>query len=221
MNRGPTPPTKAKTLTSTLEDPESPEGLWNFLLDVPNTVTLAGLAAGLGAVGLVAQSRYAPALAAALIAILIDQVDGRLALARPQRSAAVAAFGAHLDCYADLVSKGLFPALMLLTLGDFSPGYWAIGGLHLGAIAVRYSYEFVPGARRRGISPDYSVVSFALLFLAEPRLGDHYSTVLASTMLLMAGLNLAPFSSPKLSGSALVAFMVILVGLAALLLGGY
>lgn len=189
------------------------------MADLPNLVTFSGLLAGLGATGLAAQARFGPALALALLAILIDQLDGRLAQARPHRDAAIQAFGAHLDCYADFVSKGVFPALMLLVLSDFGFLAWAVAGIHLAVIAFRYSYEFVPGASPRGLSPDYSVLAFSLLFLVHPLGQDLLSpALLGGFMLFMSVLNLAPFRPPKLAGSGLAAFVGIALGLIVLLL---
>lgn len=197
---------------------DAPPRLVDFLLDVPNLVTLVGLATGLGALGMVIQDRLDSALCLALGAILIDQLDGRLALNRPERSPALRAFGAHLDCYADFVSKGVFPALMLLTLSAFSAISWLIAGAHLTVIALRYSYEFVPGAPRRGLSPDYSILAFSLLWaVAAPLAGARYPGILAGVMILMGGLNLAPIRPPKLQGLGLAAFVAASVGLITLL----
>ncbi len=187
------------------------------MLDLPNAVTLSGLAAGLWALGLVVQAQFGAALALALIAIVIDQLDGYLAVRRPQRSPAIQAFGAHLDCYADFVSKGIFPALMLLGLGSFGAPFWAVALLQVGAIAVRYSYEFVPHAPRRGLSPDFSLVIFGLLYLGAPLWGDSYPAILAVAMVVLAGLNLAPFEVPKLKGPGLAAFILLALALIAAL----
>ena len=188
------------------------------MLDLPNAVTLSGLAAGLWALGLAVQAQFGAALALALIAIVIDQLDGYLAVRRPQRSPAIQAFGAHLDCYADFVSKGIFPALMLLGLGGFGALFWAVALLQVGAIAVRYSYEFVPHAPRRGLSPDFSIVVFALLYLGAPLWGESYPAVLAAAMVVLAGLNLAPFQVPKLRGGGLGVFTALALVLTAVLI---
>lgn len=219
--RGSPPATHSKgdPLTLKAETPDRPLRLSPFLVDAPNLATLSGLAAGFGALGLAVQERFGPALCLALLAILIDQLDGRLARNRPERSPAVRAFGAHLDCYVDFVSKGVFPALMLVILGDFAWWNWLVGGLHLAAIAVRYSYEFVPSAPRRGLSPDYSILVFGLLYLASPGWGDHYPRALAAAMVGLAALNLAPFSVPKLKGLGMGAFIACSLGLMALLIG--
>jgi CDP-diacylglycerol--serine O-phosphatidyltransferase len=196
------------------------QGLFDYFRDLPNAVTFCGLVAGLGALGCLTRERFGAALALALLAVLIDQLDGRLALARPQRSAAVRAFGAHLDCYADFVSKGVFPALMLLLVGDFGLGFWVVAAVHLISIATRYSYEFVPDAPRRGLSPDYSILTFGLLYYAAAGLGNLYPALLAGAMLVLCGLNLAPMAPPpKLKGASFFIFLAIAGGEIFLLLG--
>ena len=108
---------------------------------------------------------------------------------------------------------------MLLGLGGFGTAFWAVALLQVGAIAVRYSYEFVPHAPRRGLSPDFSIVIFAMLYLGAPLWGNHYPAILAAAMVVLAGLNLAPFAVPKLKGAGLAAFVIAALGLATLLLG--
>ncbi|MCS5637833.1 MAG: CDP-alcohol phosphatidyltransferase family protein [Myxococcota bacterium] len=206
---------------NTTSDAAAPgQGLADYFRDLPNGVTFCGLLVGLGALSFVARERFGTALALALLAVLVDQLDGRLALARPQRSAAVRAFGAHLDCYADFVSKGVFPALMLLLVGDFGLAFWVVGAVHLVSIATRYSYEFVPDAPRRGLSPDYSILTFGLLYLSASALGSLYPGVLAGAMLGLCALNLAPLSPPKVKGAGLLLFCAIAGVEIFLLLGG-
>ena len=114
---------------------------------------------------------------------------------------------------------GVPPALMLLILGGFAWAYWLVAGMHPAAIAARYSYEFVPSAPRRGLSPDYSILVFALLYLASPGWGPRYPIILAVLMTALASLNQAPFGVPKLRGAALGAFVMGSLALMALLIG--
>ena len=125
-----------------------------------------------------------------------------------------------MDCYADFVSKGVFPALMLLLVGDFGLGFWIVSSVHLASIATRYSYEFVPAAPRRGLSPDYSILAFGFLYLGASALGDLYPAVLAGTMLVLCALNLGRFSAPKLKGLGLLGSCAV-AGFEILLLLGY
>ena len=188
------------------------------LPDLPNLVTLAGLCVGFVAVALTVRRQFTGAMSLALVAIIIDQADGALARRDANRSEAKRAFGAHLDCYADFVSKGVFPAMFLLIMVDFAGIYWTVALLHLIAIAVRYSHEFVPNARPYGLSPDYSIVVFAIGYLVAPTLGGGYLPALAAAMLLLAALSVSKMEVPKLRGPALGAFVGLLVALTVLLL---
>ena len=189
-----------------------------FVRDLANMVTLTGLCASFVAVWLVINHRFPEALAFALVAIVLDQIDGQIAQRNGNRSSGMQAFGSHLDCYADFVSKGLFPPIFLLVAIGASPLTFAVALGHLMAIAIRYSYEFVPDAPRSGLSPDYSIVAFSICYLAKPLLAGMFAEVFVLTMVTMGILNLAPITVPKLIGIRNTAFSAFLLGLAGALL---
>ncbi len=189
-----------------------------YVPDLANLTTLLGLLVSTAALVLAAKGRPAVGLALALLAIAIDNVDGALARRDPGRSEEMRSFGAHLDCFADFVSKGLFPALLLITVAGAGPFPIVVAGLHVCAIAVRYSYEFVPRAPAIGLSPDYSLLVFASWWLAAEALGGPTGVGLALLMLAMAGLNVAPVRVPKLGGAGRVVFFAGLALLFGLLL---
>src|SRR5579872_230362 len=76
---------------------------------VPNVVTLLALCAGLTAIRLAFEDRYALALAAIVFAAILDAIDGRLARFLKGTSR----FGAELDSLSDFVNFGVAPALIL------------------------------------------------------------------------------------------------------------
>src|SRR5579871_4708123 len=76
---------------------------------VPNVVTLLALCAGLTAIRMAFEDRYALALAAIVFAAILDAVDGRLARLLKGTSR----FGAELDSLSDFVNFGVAPALIL------------------------------------------------------------------------------------------------------------
>ncbi|MGE0203646.1 MAG: CDP-diacylglycerol--serine O-phosphatidyltransferase [Hyphomicrobiaceae bacterium] len=80
---------------------------------VPNFFTLLGLCAGLTAIRMAIEHRYDIALAAIVIAALLDSVDGRIA----RLLKASSRFGAELDSLADFVNFGVAPAVVLYTWG--------------------------------------------------------------------------------------------------------
>ncbi|MBW2232752.1 MAG: CDP-alcohol phosphatidyltransferase family protein [Deltaproteobacteria bacterium] len=195
-----------------------PAQMVGFVFDWANAATLAGLLTSCAALVFAIRGSFHPALALALIAIIIDNVDGILARRDRARSKAMHTFGAHLDCYADFVSKGIFPSLLLLMSTDLAPAYLPVAALHICAIAVRYSYEFVPDFPPAGLSPDYSIVVFATFWLGCTALGVFSAPLLALLMLIMAALNVSPLRVPKLVGPWLISFLGLIFSLIAALL---
>lgn len=88
-----------------------------FRLLAPNVVTLLALCSGLTSIRFSMEGRIDWAVAAIVIAALLDGVDGRLA--RLLRS--TSRFGAELDSLADFVNFGVAPAILLYT--------WTLYGL--------------------------------------------------------------------------------------------
>ena len=80
---------------------------------LPNLITLLALCAGLTAIRMVVEGRMELALAAIVLAALLDGIDGRIA--RMLKGAS--RFGAELDSLADFVNFGVAPALILYFWG--------------------------------------------------------------------------------------------------------
>ena len=85
--------------------------------------------------------------------------------------------------------------------------------LYLAAIAIRYSYEFVPGGQVLGLSPDYLIALLALVYLARDTFGAVLAPVIAVAMLSEAGLGIAPIRVPKLQRAGQLAFMAVLAAI--------
>ena len=88
----------------------------------PNLVTLVALCAGLTAIRMAFENRYALALAAIVFAAVLDGVDGRLARLLKGTSR----FGAELDSLSDFVNFGVAPGLILYFWGlhDLKSAGW-------------------------------------------------------------------------------------------------
>ena len=76
---------------------------------VPNALTLVGLCAGLTAVRLALLERWELAIAAIVLAMVMDALDGKIARLMGVSSE----FGAQLDSLADAISFGVAPALIV------------------------------------------------------------------------------------------------------------
>src|SRR6266699_6163099 len=92
---------------------------------VPNLITLLALCAGLTAVRLAIEGKLEFALAAIVLAAVLDGIDGRIA----RLIKGTSRFGAELDSLADFVNFGVAPALILY--------FWSLHELgHAGWIAA-------------------------------------------------------------------------------------
>ncbi len=85
---------------------------------LPNLITLLALCSGVTAIRLGIEGRYELAVAAVMLAVVLDAVDGRLARLLKGTSR----FGAELDSLADFVNFGVTPALLLYV--------WSLNSLH-------------------------------------------------------------------------------------------
>ena len=200
----------AQAVALPLSPPLARPGMLAHLADAANLITLGGLAISFFACWMVLSGRPSLAMALAAVAIVIDNVDGWMARRTVGRNPALEHFGGHLDCYADFISKGIFPILYLLTATDLQVVSIPVALFYLMAIAVRYSYEFVPNRDHIGLSPDYLIAFLCLLQLAAPQIGSAFIPTLMATLVGFAALAVAPLPSPKLTGRAVVGFCLFL-----------
>jgi len=92
---------------------------------LPNLITLLALCAGLTAIRVAVENNIQLALAAIVLAALLDGIDGRLA----RMLKGTSRFGAELDSLADFVNFGVAPALILYFWGlhDLKSAGWIAG----------------------------------------------------------------------------------------------
>ena len=102
-------------------------------------------------------------------------------------------------------SFSVAPALLLLSVGRFSP--WFVPGafviLATGVIRLSYFNVFglVDESTYRGLPLDTNLIVLALLFVFEPVVGrTGFAPVLYVALMLLAALNVAPIATPKLGG---------------------
>ena len=84
---------------------------------IPSMFTLLALCAGLTAIRMAIEHRFDVAIAAIVLAAVLDALDGRVA----RLLKAASRFGAELDSLADFVNFGVAPAIIVFT--------WALDGL--------------------------------------------------------------------------------------------
>lgn len=102
---------------------------------VPSALTLLGLCAGLTAVRLALLGRWEVAVAAVVVAMVMDALDGRIA----RLMGTTSEFGAQLDSLADAISFGVAPALIvyLWALSEAGGIGWAVALVFAVACTLR------------------------------------------------------------------------------------
>jgi len=128
--------------------------------------------------------------------------------------------GGQLDSLVDIVSSGVGPAILLLSIGGFSP--WFIPGAFalVAAGALRLSYFNVFGLEDEstylGLPIDHNVILVALVFLLEGLVGrTAFAIVLYVAIVMLAVLNVMTFRMPKVGGRWYYVFTVFVVSLTA------
>ncbi len=178
-----------------------------YLADPANAVTTAGLLFSALGLNLALTHRPEFAVAAALWAMLADQLDGVVAKRTPGRSAEVAVFGKALDGFADLLYGAVFPAVVLVTTSGGSTLSFLTGTTLLVAGAIRLSYFDAFGlskdGRFTGLPLSYDVPLLALLFAIRPWIpGEDFGATCNLVFLTLATLHVAPLRVPAIGGAA-------------------
>lgn len=193
----------------------------SFARDLSNLCSLTGLFATTLGIYYAIRGIYPAAMIALLWAVVFDWTDGLIARSMEDRTGDQRVFGAQLDSLIDIISFGVAPALLLLSVGQLNP--WFIPGAFviLATGAIRLSHFNVFGLvgdwAYRGLALDNNVLVLAVLFVFEPAIGiTTFSIVLYVALMALAALNVAPIQTPKLAGRwyyALIVYALVLTGI--------
>ena len=189
-----------------------------FARDLPNLCSLAGLLCAVLGIYFAIRGSFHLAIIGVLWAVLFDWADGIIARKIAGRTDHDRAFGAQLDSLIDIVSFGVFPAVFLLSYGQFSPWFLPGAFLIVAASAMRLSYFNIFGlasdGRYMGLALDNNAIIVAFVFLFQGLMGHAaFSIVLYSLSMVMLVFNLAPIRTPKFSGRWFYVLIVYTVGL--------
>jgi CDP-diacylglycerol--serine O-phosphatidyltransferase len=187
-----------------MNDNQQPSML-TFAKDLPNICSLLGLLSALIGIYFAIAGNFEAAIIGILWAVVFDWYDGIIARKLKGRTKLQGVFGAQLDSMIDIVSFGIFPAIFLLSYGNYSA--WFMPGVFIivAAIAIRLSYFNVFGLidskTYRGLSVDNNGLILAFVFLFESFF-EHsiFSIILYVTLLLISALNLSSMPMPKFGG---------------------
>ena len=101
-------------------------GVFYFIKDLPNICSLVGLLSTIVGIYFAILGNFQAAIIAVLWAVLLDWYDGIIARKMKGRTKAQGDFGAQFDSMIDIVSFGIFPAVLLLSYGNYN--LWFLPG---------------------------------------------------------------------------------------------
>lgn len=203
------------------EPKQQQPSMLSFAKDLPNICSLAGLLSALLGMYYAVLGNFHFALIGILWAVLFDWADGIIARKMKGRTDHDRAFGAQLDSLIDIVSFGVFPAIFLLSYGNFSPWFLPGAFLILAVSVLRLSYfnifGLIDNKTYMGLALDNNVIILAFVFLFEGFF-DHtvFTIIIYSLMMVFLLFNLAPVRTPKFAGKwfyVLIVYTLVLTAL--------
>jgi len=178
----------------------------SYVKDIPNLLSLSGLACTILAIYYAIEGVYALAMIGMVWAVAFDWADGLVARRLKGRTPTDAQFGGQLDVLIDIVSYGVTPAILLLSYGKFEPLFLIGAFIMVAAAAVRLSYfstyGLAGGKHYTGLALDNNSLILVAIFLLEGYVSNEtFTTVLYISGVLLAILNVSEIKTPKLSGN--------------------
>ncbi|TGV03800.1 CDP-alcohol phosphatidyltransferase family protein [Flavivirga rizhaonensis] len=190
----------------------------SFAKDLPNICSLVGLFCTVLAIYFAIGGQFLGSIIAILWSVLFDWYDGIIARKMKGRTKEQGVFGVQFDSMIDIVSFGVYPAILLLSYGNYE--IWFIPGAFviIAASAIRLSYFNIYGLidseTYMGLSVDNNALILAFVFLFK-NIFQHstFSILLYSVIIILAVLNLSSIPINKFSGKwiyVLVAYVLVM-----------
>jgi CDP-diacylglycerol--serine O-phosphatidyltransferase len=177
----------------------------SYVRDLPNLLSLSGLACTLLAIYFSITGLYGAAMIGMVWAVAFDWADGLVARKLKGRTATDAKFGGQLDVVIDIVSYGVTPAILLMSYGHFEPIYLIGAFIMLAAAAIRLSYFStygLTGDKYTGLALDVNSLVLVSVFLLEVFVSHGtFAIILYISGVGLAILNVSEIKTPKLSGN--------------------
>jgi len=193
---------KENTIYKKLQQPT----ILSYIKDIPNLLSLAGLACTLLAIYYSILGNYTIAMIGMVWAVAFDWADGLVARRLKGRTATDAKFGGQLDVLIDIVSYGVTPAILLLSYGKFESIFLVGAFIMIAAAAIRLSYfstyGLAGGTKYTGLALDNNNLILVSVFLLEGLVSNGtFTTILYLSGVGLAILNVSEIKTPKLSGN--------------------
>lgn len=165
---------------------------------IPNIITVSAACAGLTAIRFAVEGRFDFAVAAIILAAILDALDGRMARILNASSE----FGAQLDSLSDIVSFGVAPALVLYFWSLQTAGGvgWAVALFFIVCCGLRlarfnsmlgklppYAYNYftgvpAPAGALMSLLPTVIVLAFGIEIVSHPIVVGLWAVLMASLM---------------------------------------
>ena len=178
----------------------------SYIKDLPNLLSLSGLACTVLAIYFSITGLYAAAMIGMVWAVAFDWADGLVARKLKGRTPTDAKFGGQLDVIIDIVSYGVTPAILLLSYGKFEPIFLLGAFIMMAAAAIRLSYfstyGLAGGTKYTGLALDNNSLILVFVFLLESVVSHGtFVIILYLSGVGLAILNVSEIKTPKLSGN--------------------
>lgn len=178
----------------------------SYVKDLPNLLSLSGLACTILAIYFSITGLYAAAMIGMVWAVAFDWADGLVARKIKGRTPTDAKFGGQLDVVIDIVSYGVTPAILLLSYGKFEPIFLLGAFIMMAAAAIRLSYfstyGLAGGTKYTGLALDNNSLILVFVFLLESVVSHGtFVIILYLSGVGLAILNVSEIKTPKLSGN--------------------
>lgn len=201
------------TIENSPPEKPQPKPILSYIIDIPNIISLAGLACTLFSIYFIVLGIYSAAMIGMIWAVAFDWADGLVARRMKGRTGDDRLFGGQLDLLIDIVSYGVTPAILVLSYGKFDIIFLPIAFVMLVSGAIRLSYFSTFGlsddSKYTGLAIDNNSILLVFIFLFEGALGEGvFSAVLAVSGLALAALNVSQIKTPKLSGNPINVFIL-------------
>jgi len=195
--------------------------VFSFVKDLPNICSLLGLMSAVIGIYFAIQGNFNAAIIGILWAVLFDWYDGIIARKIKGRTKVQGDFGGQLDSMIDIVSFGIFPAIVLLSYSNydiwFLPGAFVI----IAASTIRLSYfniyGLVDSKTYKGLALDNNVLILAFVFLFESFFTPStFSIIIYMLLMLLSVFNLSSIPTLKFGGKwiyVLVAYVLIMTSI--------
>ncbi len=178
----------------------------SYVKDLPNLLSLSGLACTVFAIYFSITGLYEAAMIGMVWAVAFDWADGLVARKLKGRTPTDAKFGGQLDVVIDIVSYGVTPAILLLSYGKFEPLFLIGAFIMMAAAAIRLSYfstyGLAGGTKYTGLALDNNSLILVSVFLLHGVVShEMFTTILYISGVGLAILNVSEIKTPKLSGN--------------------